>query len=397
MKVGLFIDARFRREAGRLWCGSELLGFTTFAAAVGARLGGITIIGRGGASEAEAPYPLPPQVGFKALPAYESLRDLPGLARVVPAMIAALWRAPAGLDLVWISTAAHPFGLLLCLFALLRGKRVAFLVRQDTMAYFRHRLPGPRWLPVLAPLWLLDRLYRLLSRVFSTTVVGEEIAASLGAPRENLLDFEVNLFTSEEIAAPRPGEWDGPIELLTVGRIEPEKNPLLAVELMRRLELKEPGRYTLTWVGTGREAPRLREAAERAGLGERIRLPGFIAPGEGLRAFYDRADAFVHISLTEGVPGVLSEAMAAGLPVVATDVGGVRAATADAALHVKPRDPAALAAAIGRLAGDAALRERLTAAGAARARRTALDVESRRVAHFLRRSLGAAGESDQTA
>ena len=108
--------------------------------------------------------------------------------------------------------------------------------------------------------------------------------------------------------------------------------------------------------------------------------------GERLFELYREADAFVHVSLTEGMPGVLIEAMAHGLPVVATDVGGIRGQTGDgeAALLVPPNDADALAAAVSSLDTDRSLRERIAAAGLERARTSTLDAEAGRVAAFLR-------------
>ena len=95
------------------------------------------------------------------LPHYGSLRDLLGVARAIPPTIRALWRALGKVDLVWIS-ASNPIGLILAGLAFLRRRRVAVLVRQDSMDYFRRRLPSRRWAPLLAPLWLVDWMYRAL-------------------------------------------------------------------------------------------------------------------------------------------------------------------------------------------------------------------------------------------
>ena len=136
------------------------------------------------------------------------------------------------------------------------------------------------------------------------------------------------------------------MRLLTVGRIEQEKNPLLLVDVIEELEREDPGRYLATWAGDGEMRKELIEEASRRGLADRIEMPGFVQFGEPLFALYREADAFVHTSLTEGVPGVLVEAMAHGLPIVATDVGGIRLQSGDghAALLVPPDDALALAA-----------------------------------------------------
>jgi aminoglycoside phosphotransferase (APT) family kinase protein len=89
------------------------------------------------------------------------------------------------------------------------------------------------------------------------------------------------------------------------------------------------------------------------------------------------------VSWTEGVPQVLLEAFAAGLPVVATDVGGVRRAAGEAALLVPPGDPAAAADGLRRVLDDEVLRQRLVTAGSAYAREHTLEVETGRLAALL--------------
>ena len=107
MRLGLFVDAAFRAEPGeggtRIWCGDELLGFTSFAAAVGERLGTLVLIAKGTADAAQTPYELPAGVELAPLPYYRSLRDIPALMRAMPATVVGLWRALAKVDAVWIS------------------------------------------------------------------------------------------------------------------------------------------------------------------------------------------------------------------------------------------------------------------------------------------------------
>jgi glycosyltransferase involved in cell wall biosynthesis len=100
---------------------------------------------------------------------------------------------------------------------------------------------------------------------------------------------------------------------------------------------------------------------------------------------YRRAHAFVHVSLTEGAPQVLVEAMASGTPIVATDVGGVKAALGGgtAGLLVPPDDVRALTDAVLTLADEAELRDRLAQAGLDRAHTLTLEAEAARVARFL--------------
>jgi len=101
-------------------------------------------------------------------------------------------------------------------------------------------------------------------------------------------------------------------------------------------------------------------------------------PAEEVRALLASADAAVLASVVEetgkmeGIPVFLMEAMAAGLPVVATDISGIAELVEDgvSGLLVPERDPVALAAAVSRLAGDPELRRRFGRAGRERVRRS---------------------------
>lgn len=107
--------------------------------------------------------------------------------------------------------------------------------------------------------------------------------------------------------------------------------------------LAEPGasRATAVVIGDGSERSRLEALAAQLGLGTRVRFAGGIEGGARLLPAFD---AFVLSSRSEGTPIVLFEAMAAGVPVVASSVGGIPDVVGDgAAVLVPPENPAALA------------------------------------------------------
>ena len=137
--------------------------------------------------------------------------------------------------------------------------------------------------------------------------------------------------------------------LMTVARLDPVKDlgSLLASGSM--LSEHYPG-VRLAIVGDGPERPALEADAARRGLGEPERFTGH---REDVRALLAAADIYVNSSTFEGVSLTILEAMAAALPVVATQVGGTpEVVTAEAGVLVRPRDPVALAAALTRLARD---------------------------------------------
>lgn len=355
-----------------------------FACAVGDRFDRFVLIARGTPDRDATPYELPAGVELARLPYYPSLRQVGAVAKRMPATVGAMWRALAGLDAVWVS-GVHPLGLVMIVLAAMRRKRIVLLIRQDSPRYFRSRLPSRAWAPLLIPLGALDLAFRAVGRMTRTTAVGPEIAQRYGAPRPNVLGARVTLLERDQLAAgPRP-DPSGEVELLTVGRLAAEKAPLTAVEALAELERREPGRYRLTWVGEGPLAGDTRRAAEAAGVSDRLVLAGFVPFGPELLEIYRRSDVLVHTALTEGVPGVLYEAMGSGLAIVATDVGGVRGALAgsEAGLLVPPADADAIADAVGRLVADPELRRRLAARALELARDETLESESGRVAAFI--------------
>jgi glycosyltransferase involved in cell wall biosynthesis len=199
--------------------------------------------------------------------------------------------------------------------------------------------------------------------------------------------MKVSLVRDADIVdRPPERDWSAAIDLLTVGRIDQEKNPLLLVDALAALEEKHPGRYRLVWAGTGPLAAAVRRRAAELGVQDRLELLGFVPFGPDLLDRYRAAHVFVHVSLTEGLPAVLIEALASGTPIVATAVGGVPAALEHGAagLLVPPRDVGALVRALVRLGEDAELRDRLAARGLTLARRLTLDSQAELIASFIK-------------
>lgn len=128
------------------------------------------------------------------------------------------------------------------------------------------------------------------------------------------------------------------------------------------------GRGHLTLYGSGPFGETLKAQVQTLGLGARVTFAGLI-PNEELAGVLRRADGFVLPSLHEGLPLSILEAMASGLPVLTTRVGGIPDLIVDGqnGLLIPPADVTALAAAWDRLTTDAPLRARLGVA----ARRTA--------------------------
>jgi glycosyltransferase involved in cell wall biosynthesis len=122
--------------------------------------------------------------------------------------------------------------------------------------------------------------------------------------------------------------------------------------------------FRLRIAGSGPLEATLGDEIARRELRELVQLTGALSPDE-LPAFFAGIDVFAMPSHREGYGVAALEASASGKPVVATNVGGIPEVVRDGAtgLLVPPHDPAALAAALGRLAADPALRRRMGEAG----------------------------------
>ena len=166
--------------------------------------------------------------------------------------------------------------------------------------------------------------------------------------------------------AARPGaEGGGGPRILFVGRLAGVKGAPLLLDAAARLAGRHPG-LTLTFVGDGPERAGLEARAAALGLGARTEFTGYLGQ-EGVAARLAQADVLALPSFAEGVPVVLMEAMAAGLPVVTTRIAGIPELVEDgvSGLLVPPGDGDALAAALDRLAGDPALAAAMGRAGRA--------------------------------
>jgi glycosyltransferase-like protein len=173
-----------------------------------------------------------------------------------------------------------------------------------------------------------------------------------------------------ERAAARAGAGiDGRFTVLTVGGIEPRKGSLTLLEGFAALHELVPAPLLLIAGGTTlfdyrHERDRFHARAHELGVAEQVRVLGPLEP-EAIERLFRAADAFAFPSVKEGFGLAALEALAAELPLVASDIDVFRGFLADgeSALLTPAGDAGALAAALARIAGDPGLRERLRAGG----------------------------------
>lgn len=373
MRVAAYADFAYRRRPDGLHTDQA---FVLFLAGLRPFVDRLVLVGRLDPAQEDWHYRVPEGVEFAPLPYYASLSDPLTALRSLGGAVGSFRRTLDEVDAVWL-LGPHPLAIVFALVAVARRKRVVLGVRQHLPAYARHRHPGRR--SIHAAALVLEAAFRLLALALPVVVIGPDLARRYRFGRR-VLAVPVSLMSEREVgrARPEPG-WDGPLQVLSVGRLDAEKNPLLLADVLAALD----ERWRLVVCGEGPLAGALEQRLVELGVRDRADLLGYVPLDGGLLDAYRASHAFLHVSWTEGFPQVLVEAFAAGVPVVATAVGGTAALAGDAALLIGPGDAGAAAAALERLREDSDLRARLVARGREVAAEHTLERIGARVAALL--------------
>jgi len=215
------------------------------------------------------------------------------------------------------------------------------------------------------PYKLIDRLLAPWTHciVGNCEAIREFVAKETGADRNKLSvipnGVDVSLF--------EPKEHIGMEEVCfcTVGRLAPQKRTDLFIKAISRLN-KQKKNVRGIIAGDGPLRGELQKLASKEGIESRV---AFLGATEDVPGLLERSDAFILASDWEGMPNVVLEAMAAGLPVVGTAIDGTKEIVKDGetGLLVPADDADALAAAMNELADSVELRSRMGKAGRLRA------------------------------
>jgi glycosyltransferase involved in cell wall biosynthesis len=212
--------------------------------------------------------------------------------------------------------------------------------------YSRLSRPGPSRVAKR----LLERvgLRRAAAVIVTTEELRAHVAAFTPPDRVHLVPNGVDLARF----APAARAERGGRRVAYVGRLSAEKNISALVRAVAAIQASVPAELVL--IGAGPLRAQLEDEARAAGV--RAEFPG-VVEHQAVPDWLRRADAFVLPSFTEGHPKVLLEAMAVGLPCVASDCSGNRALVrdGDTGLLFDARDPGALAARLERVLTDASL------------------------------------------
>lgn len=259
-----------------------------------------------------------------------------------------------------------------------RNVKSHFLVRASGL---QRRYPWVAWNHGYTSINRMDRAYNQLDRwslrgAFRVMTVCGPFASALesrGIPRTNIsiLHNFVKRYlppSAEELQRiKRELGLHGELVILVVGRLSSEKGHADLLHAMAVLNRDESlPKFRVVLVGDGPELDNLSQLSRRLGVNPKLIMAGF---QRDVGPYYGVANIFALPSHSEGSPNVVLEAMAAGLPIAATSVGGVPEIVVDGenALLVPAREPEAMANALRRLLTSEELRKQLGLAASARA------------------------------
>lgn len=218
---------------------------------------------------------------------------------------------------------------------------------------------------------LVEAARRAVRIITPSQYTTEQLLKHVGVPREKIrmIPFGVDLPKSSLSAERRAFERErlvgkGNEMIFSVGVIQTRKNTINAVKALRHL----PDRYRLVIAGgDGHGSQAIHDFIRTEGLGSRVVLLGY-APAEQLPIMYDAASVFLFPSFEEGFGLPVLEAMAHGLPVVASKTSSLPEVGGEAALYVDPHDPKDIAEKVARATEDEKLRKQMVERGIKRAR-----------------------------
>ena len=322
-------------------------------------------------------------VTLAPLPAFDGpMHFYPRLARVLPRLIA--WARRIDLLHCRVPSPAAVFAFAI---ARLAGRSAFLLVVGDMRAL----LPSMPYRGLKRGLWRLytdfeEHSIQWMAGRSLTFANGPALSAKHARPDRPVVQTTTTTIGERDIATRPDTCAETRVRALTVSRIDPRKGLRVLPNALRQL-LHSGVDITLDIVGptVGRpgddEQAAILDDARRLGVADRIGMPGAV-PLDRLLPLYSRYDLFVLPTLPgEGIPRVLLEAMAAGLPIVTTRVAGIP----DLVIHesngllVDRPSADAVAGAMVRVVRDPALRQRLIANGYATARGCTLETQAARM------------------
>ncbi len=273
MRVAVYTDYTYHCVDGEIYADRA---FALFLTRLSAQLEAMTIAGRLDPTQGKARYRLGDHVDFAPLPFYPSLNHPLSAAIGMGRSLGRFWKLLATVDRVWL-LGPHPLAFAFALMAFARRRKVFLGVRQDSVEYMRRRHPNSRLRVALAV--AMEKGFRVLAKRCSGTVaVGPQIASAYSNGTA-VLKIAVSLIDEGDLVDPDAAERrekGNDLVALSVGRIDPEKNPLLLADALAALRDRDT-RWRFVICGEGTMERELQDRVAELGLKDSIAFLGYVA------------------------------------------------------------------------------------------------------------------------
>jgi glycosyltransferase involved in cell wall biosynthesis len=332
MKLGIFINQAFYDFKGQI---STDLSFVRFIESFGKEFQEIKIFAptkKVSSHYEQGLYLCGKKIFLCQLPYYDNVKDLAKKALILlPRSMALLFNGLKDVDRLWI-VGPHPLGLMAGFFADFY-KIPSFLhirgnILNDVKARYDNSMIGKTYARYMH--WS----NRMLSKKMTTLAVGSQLfdlykdeAKVINWVSPSLITMK-DIITTREGLQQKKGKHNSRVIMLFVGRVEPEKGLEYLFSALQELNQNTSNRYELMVVGGAQRGSeekekQIRQSALQMGIDQFITWKGYVPYSNEIKKIYREADVFVLPSLTEGIPKVIYEALAFGVPIVSTDVGGI--------------------------------------------------------------------------
>ncbi|RLJ03745.1 MAG: hypothetical protein DRP08_03090 [Candidatus Aenigmatarchaeota archaeon] len=223
-------------------------------------------------------------------------------------------------------------------------------------------------------------------------VTGREMIERLSSPERYIYPYFTSLISDEDIIYRKPRDISSnSTNILYAGFLTENKGVHILLEAFARFREKyHTPDIKLHLAGDGYFRPKLEEICQQLKITENVIFYGFIGDKEKLKQLFREADMFVLPSKSEGIPKVLLEAMAYGVPILTTNVGGIPDIIEDGVngLLIPPGSPGGLVKGMAKILFDAKLRQKLIDGGYHFIKEHTKEKQAKEIIEYLHRVYG---------
>jgi glycosyltransferase involved in cell wall biosynthesis len=283
----------------------------------------ITALGRLAKQEFSPKYQLKKDINFVSISYYKSLRSLIitlpfYILRNAKKIILFIQR----IDLLFVS-ASGPISILLLWLMKIKRKKNFLFIRQDTRELIKAKYHDS-FIPKLIANWIESSIEKIVKKNNNVTIFtfGDDIFSRYSKISNFVIPVADSRFENSQIISPIElfTNKESYKNLLYVGRLAKGKGLEFLIETLYELPIKK---FKLTIIGDGNIKNDLISLVKKLNLIEKVVFKGYIPFGKRLLKEYSSNDVLIFPSFSEGLPQVVLEAMARGVIVIATRVGGL--------------------------------------------------------------------------